>query len=324
MGARPYNLMVLKGKVAPEVEQVLIDVHSKIDNLNAVMTGLKQQIATLPTAAQFQQHANKVQQAIATMPGFDAVVAGVSTGHIQQSSILPIVSGAFAYTSTTNSITWFWDGTNGSSILTLTWPDKSVTQVPPSSQLSSGLNPSTTYNFFPYFDSTLGGIVFTSDAATGVGTQKNAFLGSILAATAIQSQDNHAPLNLSPMTAATTAAGTGGGSGGGRFGGCVAEDTELASLGGDIFSFLAPAEHWIEIRLFSGRKLRAVPEHRIFSEEGCLRMSLLRPGMRVVTVEGLEHIKSADPVIEKGNKRVVWVPKGNLYWGNSVLCHNIK
>jgi len=320
------NLAQLKGKVSREVEQAFIDVHEKIDTLNGVLAKLGQQVSTLPTAAQLQQHGAKIQQAILTLPGYDAVVAGVSSGHKQQASILPVVSGAFAYTSDGTSITWYWDGTNGSFILIVNWPDRSVTQVPPASFRVSGLANSTTYNFFPYFDVVQGGIFFAADSAAGVGTPPIAFpaAASILVATAIQSQDNHVPLNLSNMSAATTAGGGGGGSGGGRFGGCVSEDTEVVALGGDLFSYLVPAHDWIEIRSLGGRKLRAVPEHRIFTEEGCLRMAHLTPGMRALTLDGLEYIRSVERVQEEGKKRLVWVPKGNVYAANGYLAHNIK
>lgn len=320
------NLAQLKGKVPREVEQAFIDAHERIDNLANTLIGLKQQMATLPTAAQLQQHGAKIQQAILTLPGYDAVVAGVSSGHKQQASILPIVSGAFAYTSNGTSITWFWDGTNGSFILIVNWPDRSVTQIPPSSIQVTGLANSTTYNFFPYFDVVQGGIFFAADSGAGIGTPPIAFAAaaSILVATAIQAQDNHVPLNLSNMSAATTGGGAGGGSGGGRFGGCVAEDTEVTPLGGDLFSYLVPAHDWIEIQSMTGRKLRAVPEHRIFTEEGCLRMAHLTPGMRALTLDGLEYIRSVERIQEPAKKRLVWVPKGNVYAANGILSHNIK
>ncbi len=255
MPTTSINLAQLKGKVPREVEQAFIDAHEKIDNLSNQLAGLKQQVSTLPTAAQLQQHAAKIQESMLTLPGFDAVVAGVSSAHKQQASILPVVSGAFAYTSTGTTITWFWDGTNGSFILIVNWPDRSVTQVPPANIPVTGLANSTTYNFFPYFDVVQGGVFFAADPVAGVGTPPIAFpaAASILVATAIQSQDNHVPLNLSNMSASTTAGGAGGGSGGGRFGGCVAEDTEVVSLRGDLFSYLVPSESWIEIRSTSGR-----------------------------------------------------------------------
>jgi hypothetical protein len=326
MGTTHINLAQLKGKVSSEVEQAFIDVHTKIDVLNNTLTDLKQQMTALPTSAQLQQHAAKIEQAIATLPAFDATVAGVSSSHKQQASILPVVSGAFAYVSNGSSIVWYWDGTNGSFILTVNWPDRSVTQIPPSNQLVNGLVASTTYNFFPYFDVVQGGIFFAADAVAGVGVPPIAFpaAASILVPTGIQSQDNHVPLNLSNMQAATTAGGAGGGSGGGRFGGCVAEDTEIVPLNGEMFSHVVPAEEWIEIRCLHGRRLRAVPAHRVFAEEGCIRMAHLKPGMKVVTREGLDFVSRVERIFEKGMRRLVWIPQGNLFWANSVLSHNIK
>jgi hypothetical protein len=326
MGTTHINLAALKGKVPREVEETFIAMNAKLDAAHSAIASVRQQITILPTAAQLQQHAARIEQAVATIPAFDATVAGVSTGHKQQASILPVVSGAFAYTSNGTSITWFWDGTNGSFILIVNWPDRSVTQIPPASFQVTGLANSTSYNFFPYFDVVQGGIFFAADPLAGVGTPPIAFAAgaSILVPTAIQSQDNHVPLNLSNMAGATTAGGAGGGSGGGRFGGCVSEDTEVVSLHGDMFSHMVPAEEWIEVVCLHGRRLRAVPAHRLFTEQGCVRMAHLTPGMRIVTIDGLEAVSRVERITEKGMRRLVWIPQGNLFWANGLLSHNIK
>ncbi len=326
MGTSRANLTGLKVGSPRELEQAFIDVHGRIDSVHNTLLALKQQVANLPTAQQLQQHVATIEKAVSSYTAFDLTIPGISTPHKPQGSILPVVIGAFAYTSDGTSITWYWDGTNGSSLLTLRWPDGSLTPIPPTSQRISGLAGTTTYTFFPYYDTVFGGIVFSSDSVAGTGTPPMAFGAGadIKTATAIQSQDNHVQMNLSTMSAATTAGGGGGGSGGGRFGGCVAEDTEVVPLSGDLYSYLVPASDWIEIRSLSGRKLRAVPEHRIFTEDGCLRMAHLAPGMRALTLDGLEHIRSVERVQEEGKKRVVWVPKGNVYWANGFGSHNIK
>src|SRR6185437_2327148 len=57
----------------------------------------------------------------------------------------------FAYTSTTTSITWYWDGTNGSSNITIYRADKTTTGPLSGSQTITGLSSGTTYNFYPYY-----------------------------------------------------------------------------------------------------------------------------------------------------------------------------
>jgi hypothetical protein len=57
----------------------------------------------------------------------------------------------FAYTSTGNSITWYWDGTNGSKLIILRRADSTMQVIPSGSLTVSGLAPSTDYYFFPFW-----------------------------------------------------------------------------------------------------------------------------------------------------------------------------
>src|SRR5216683_687699 len=58
------------------------------------------------------------------------------------------ISG-FAYTSTDHSITWYWDGTNGSHVIVVIRADGKRFTIPTagSGLTVSGLSASTTYNF---------------------------------------------------------------------------------------------------------------------------------------------------------------------------------
>jgi hypothetical protein len=318
-----YNLAPIKGKVPREVEQAFIDVHQRIDGMMSAVAAVQNQVKTLPTADQLQQHTITVQKAVASNTSFDATVAGVSSSLKQQTSILPTVSGAFAYTSTGTTITWYWDGTNGSFILTILWPDGSQTPVPPANLAITGLANTTTYVFYPYFDVVFGGVKFVV-LPSGSGTPQAAFLASNQAAAAVQSADNHAIMVAAAMTAATTAGGGGGGSGGGSGGGCIREGTEVVPVGGMAFSYLMPWDDWLEIKTLSGHCLQAGRTHRIFTEEGCLAMRDLQLGARIVTAEGISSLHEIKEVHERARKQLVWVPKGSLYWSNGILSHNAK
>jgi hypothetical protein len=62
----------------------------------------------------------------------------------------PVISGNFGFTSTANSITIYWDGTNGSNILSLKRADGSNFTVPQGSLMINGLVAGTQYGFMPY------------------------------------------------------------------------------------------------------------------------------------------------------------------------------
>src|SRR6266404_3233662 len=286
MGTSRAYLTGLKIGSPRELEQAFIDVHGRIDSVHNTLLALRQQVANLPTAAQLQQHTATIEKAISTNAAFDSTVAGITSSHKIQGSILPIVVGKLAYTSNGTSITWFWDGTNGSSLLLLLWPDGSQTQVPPASLAITALAGSTTYIFYPYFDTVYGGIGFAA-VAGGLGTPGVAYAASSTLAAAVTSLDTHAPISAVPLTAATTGGGAGGGSGGGSGGGCVSEGTEIVALAGDALIYTMPCEEWLEVSTLAGHRLRAVPQHRILSEEGFVELRRLRRGAGIVTLDGI-------------------------------------
>lgn len=123
----------------------------------------------------------------------------------------------FTYTATTTSITWYWDGTNGSTTLTIYRADNTTTGPISGNQTITGLTPATTYNFYPYWDETAKTFKWV---AGGSGTPAYA-QPSAGSAVLVQQQNlrNQIPLSIGGMQASTPAAGTGGGSGGGGGGG---------------------------------------------------------------------------------------------------------
>lgn len=141
-------------------------------------------------------------------------------------------TSSFAYTSTTTSITWYWDGTNGSTTLTIYRADNNTTGPVSGSQAITGLSSSTTYNFYPYWDEPTQTLKWV---AGGTGTPAYA-ISSAGSKVAVQQQNlrTRIPLSLGGMQAATPAAGSGGGTGGGGGGGggCFTGNVRIRVPGG--------------------------------------------------------------------------------------------
>lgn len=133
----------------------------------------------------------------------------------------------FGFVPAANQITLFWDGTNTSTILRIYRDDGTIVGPFPGSQLITGLNPSTTYFFYPYFDEAAQLVRFVSQAGA-VGSPPIAYTAASIAVAQSQILRGRVPLasNLGVTGATTTAAGTGaaasagggGGSGGSYLG----------------------------------------------------------------------------------------------------------
>ena len=61
-----------------------------------------------------------------------------------------VIQGQFGFTSDANSITLFWDGTNGSKIFAVKRVDGTNYTIPSGSMTIGGLQPGTLYGFLPY------------------------------------------------------------------------------------------------------------------------------------------------------------------------------
>ena len=314
----------LKGLVADPVRQVLEQFNLSIESLKL---GLAQTNATVAANAQSTSEsvAAATEQTSSTVAAAQLVLGGSSSGLKQQANAIPTVNGKIAYVSTTSSITWYWDGTNGSSLLTIFWPDGSSTQVPPANLAITGLTSNTTYTFYPYFSVDLNSVLFVA-VSGGVGSPAVAYTASSVAAASDQSLDGNTPLVSSPLTAATTSSGSGGGSGGGNGGACVAEFTLVEPLSlnsaGLLFSF-SDAQEWIDIRT-PHRRLVAVPNHLVFTDTRKMMMKELAVGYDVVTQDGLERIVRIDRLFRPWRKKQVFCKVGHLYWANGALSHNGK
>lgn len=313
----------LKGVVPDQVRQVLEQFNLSIESLKLGLASTNGNVASVQ--ANTQALASATEQAVATLPAAQLLAGGSSTGLKQQANAVPTVNGTIAYVSTASSITWYWDGTNGSSLLTIFWPDGSSTQVPPANLAITGLSASTTYTFYPYFSVDLNSILF-AQVAGGLGTPPAAYSGSTMAAATVQSLDGNASILASPLTAATTSSGSGGGSGGGNGGSCVADFTLVQPLSlnseGLICTF-TDAQEWIDIRT-AHRRLVAVPNHLIFTDTRKMMMKELAVGYDIVTKDGLEQVTRIDRILHPWRKKQVFCKVGHLYWANGALSHNRK
>jgi hypothetical protein len=141
-----------------------------------------------------------------------------SAGSRMQSiaTALMVVPGA-------TSITFYWDGTNGSELLRIYRDDNTVEGPFSGKFLITGLAPGTKYYFYPYFDEPAQQVNWAFVSGVSVGTPGVAFLLQNIPAAQQQFLRTRVPLALNlatvgvttgaaPMTGGT---GGGGGSGGG-------------------------------------------------------------------------------------------------------------
>lgn len=133
------------------------------------------------------------------------------------------VTTSITFTFTSTSVTFFWDGTNGSQVLRIGRDDGTITG--PTSQgspfLVTGLS-TNTYFFYPYWDENLQEVVFATNASA-VGTPPVAFTAPNFAAAQQQILRGHVPLGILLVTTGVVlTGGTGSGSGGSGGGGAGA------------------------------------------------------------------------------------------------------
>lgn len=173
-------------------------------------------VATQAAGAVNVNDPKSVEQLLATLQGFGALVGGSSAPvRNAQGSIVPLFSGSFSATTTDSSIDVTWSGLK-------VYPSDLWKQmqrfiaVPDGDQPNTGLTASTNYFFYPYYQLASQQVRFALDPAVAVANTFAHTAKSILAAQE-QSGDGNIPLSSGAMTIATAA--TGGGSSGGGFGG---------------------------------------------------------------------------------------------------------
>lgn len=240
--------------------------------------------------------------------------------------------GQFTYTSTTSSITFYWDGSNSSVPFVITRADGSKFTVPTtgSGLTISSLSAATTYYFLPFWDTdnlcNIGWVEGT------VGSPQIAFVAADKANTLTQSylieqsSQTREPLTSGFMSAATPAAGSGGGGagGGGGGGGCVRAGTEIYTVGDLPYHVeVLPEQHWIHLRIEDGRELYCTLDHPLYDTfKGRVTADTLSPGDVILTDVGEQKITTAEFKFKACSKYKVMMEKGHLFWANGFLSHN--
>jgi hypothetical protein len=242
----------------------------------------------------------------------------------------------FAYTATTTTITWYWDGTNGSRVPVINRADGSRFTVPTSGSglTVSGLTLNTTYYFLPFWN-----INNLCNIGWVPGTTGSPAIAFVVADTSDpvnnpvytieQSEQGNEPLSTGYMTAATTASGSGGGGAGGGgsgFHSCVMSGTDVVPVGDLEYSLqVLPETEWIHLRIEDGRELYCTYDHPLYhAVRGKMNASMFSEGELVITDQGEQKITFAAFHQRVCSKYKVIMPKGHLFWANGFLSHNAK
>lgn len=259
------------------------------------------------------------------------------SGLITVGAIPPSVSEpGFAATYTDTSVTWFWDGTNSSTVLVIRRTDGTRQTIPGGSITITGLTASTWYGFLPFWaPANMCNIGWVQGSA---GTPQIAFPGGtgasfVNAATKIAQADALAQqllqgreqLSAGFMTI-KTAAGGGSGSGGATGGGstCIMRGTHVETLQDLPYaSKFYPQNEWWHLVTKRGKSLYCTPNHSLYHpERGKVRADSLNDW--VMTDFGEEKIEVSEPHIRCCVKEQVLMPEGHLYHANGFLSHNMK
>lgn len=247
---------------------------------------------------------------------------------INQGSITPTssTSGAFAYTSDTSSIHWYWDGTNSSKRIIQRRADGSKFVIPAGDLNVTGLSANTTYYFYPFWPTySLCQIGWVQINGTSVGTPAIAFSAKSDDALQLQALADREPLTAGAMTGATTAAGSGSGFGGGGGQACVMAGTAIEPVGESPYSVgIHPQNDWVRIEagLYS---LSCTPNHPLYAEHcGRIQARDVVVGMELLCSDGVRRVTGRDTFLRACSKRSVHLDAGHLYWANGFLSHNSK
>lgn len=261
------------------------------------------------------------------------------------------VSGNFGATATANSITWYWDGTNSSSPLVIHRADGSTFSVPPGSITISGLSPSTTYYFLPFWNTITACQV--SWVLGTVGLPKIAFVSADTTSDstqfylAQQVQQAREQLTNGFMSFPTPASGSSGGTGGGggSTGSCVMTGTDIDPIGdyGSMSKEILGQFQWTGIQTDNLRSLNGTPDHPVYActsdnlaamqaamqtltEESMapflIQLQYVGTGMYIAAAEGTEKITSVRQFNRTCSKICVHMERGHLFYANGILSHN--
>ena len=254
--------------------------------------------------------------------GLESALTSAQTGAISGSlgSVPPIWSAGFTYDSPIpgTSATIYWDGTFGSTTITIYRADGTTTGPLSGNQAITGLTASTTYYIYPYYDEVGAAIAFS---AGGTGTPNYAFTAPNFVAAQTQGLRNHTPLSSGAFTL-TTGSGGGGSSGGSSR--CVMEGSKIEALSGECHTYLWPQEEWIRITTANGCSISCTPNHPVYTNNGKTRVDVLTLGEYIITKQGFSPVVEIKSFSLKARKISIVVPDGELYWANDILSSNMK
>src|SRR5215831_9322015 len=193
---------------------------SQIEALRKTNPQLYETLKRLAGASLGPNQGWSLDDQIADGSNFARVSAGALTqgridpsksGVLMKGSVPPTWSGGFTYVSTPTTLSWSWSG------LTIYRADGTSTPVPNGSVTLTGLSPSTTYYFYPYWDDSSSTLNWVPN---GVGAPALAQTAKTNTAAQQQALQGRVPMSQGAVVAATPASGTAGGSGGGS-GSCI-------------------------------------------------------------------------------------------------------
>lgn len=248
----------------------------------------------------------------------------VKTGSVPPSSIV----GTFAKVTTDTSISWYWDGTHGSSRLVINRADGTQFPVPANHLTITGLSANTTYYFYPFWPSVAQAC--TVGWVTGdTGSPQVAFIAAsnpnAQAQQNLQDRESLGIINASTGTTGSTTPVEGGGGGGSLP--CVMDGTDIEPLEGWPYVERRMSQsEWIRIQTDDGTKaLACVPTHRLYDPLGFpIEARDIKPGNWLVKRQGDRKVLSVEPFIQVCQKVQVVMERGHLYWANDFLSHNNK
>lgn len=219
MSSKPLEYPRLT-KLDPEVQLAMKWAVTGINQANANLAALaKAHIALQKSVSDAQNSAIQTQQQVDSLPSFDVLQSGTSSQLKVQSSVLPAHCTGFSYVATPTSITFYWDGTHGSSQIQIAWPDGTVTQVPLASLAITGLTPGATYLFYPAYNTGMNMVQFSpphAPVASAVGTPAVAYTAANIFAASAADGDNVQSLSDGPISITTPSTGSASGKVGGK------------------------------------------------------------------------------------------------------------
>lgn len=149
--------------------------------------------------------------------------------------------------------------------------------------------------------------------------------GAVIYKASLNAFDTRAALGRVDLGSIVLAPGGGGSGGGGGGGGCVLEGTEIEALDDEpMLLERLENEKWYTITTehFS---LTASYDHPVCdTHHGFIPIANISIGDYVVTKKGEEKVVNCYTSMAQGVKVKVTMAHGHLFWGNGVLCHNIK